>query len=149
MKHSKVFIAMASFSILILSCILVAAAERFKGTYGAQEKGGGTVIELRDGKFRYWAWTDVINSDHPKYPITGRYSINGDRVVLKLKSPDFFIYRKINGHEFLIDEEGIKTWDKKSQRVGRFLMGFRTKSLDTLWESCPRGQDIENALTSK
>ncbi len=42
----------------------------------------GTALELHDGRFRYWFMSDVRLRDSPKYPVTGKYTIEGGVLVL-------------------------------------------------------------------
>lgn len=42
-----------------------------------------TVLELKDGHFRYWFESDVKLPKEPQYPLTGKYSVSGDTISLK------------------------------------------------------------------
>lgn len=41
----------------------------------------GTILELQEGRFRYWFYSDVGGGDK-EYPETGTYSVEGDTVYL-------------------------------------------------------------------
>ncbi|WP_299465011.1 hypothetical protein [uncultured Gimesia sp.] len=45
----------------------------------------GTTLELKDGKFRYWFYTDVVDPDEPgpEFPITGEYEFQDGQLQLK------------------------------------------------------------------
>lgn len=70
---------------------LVAAAEPPKIESAAPANGvfvtygyHSTVLELKDGKFRYWFSSDVkIAGDETKYPLEGSYTTDGDTITLK------------------------------------------------------------------
>lgn len=47
-------------------------------TYGYHS----TVLELKDGKFRYWFSSDVVD-EKLKYPLEGTYTTEGDTISLK------------------------------------------------------------------
>ena len=44
----------------------------------------GETLELKDGKFRYWFYTDmhVVGAKEIKFPLTGKFKIEGRRVIL-------------------------------------------------------------------
>src|SRR5687767_9085259 len=42
----------------------------------------GTVLELKEGKFRYWFYSDASGGQEPKYPVTGAYLIQDGRLTL-------------------------------------------------------------------
>lgn len=42
-----------------------------------------TVLELKDGRFRYWFESDAKMMEEPAYPLTGEYSVSGDTITLK------------------------------------------------------------------
>jgi len=41
-----------------------------------------TVLELKDGRFRYWFSSDVKTGHEPQYPLSGEYSVSGDTITL-------------------------------------------------------------------
>lgn len=48
------------------------------GLYCTTSEIGGfseTILELRDGRFRYWFYSDARSSDDPEYPVAGTYQI--------------------------------------------------------------------------
>ena len=123
------------------------AASTFKeGIYGHREKGGGTVIELKDGKYRYWGATDILNGPHPKYPLKGKYSVEGENVILKSNPLQVYVYRVINGNDILWDVDGSRVWDAKKEVTGRVLLRFVPANSIDPWASCPQGADIEKVL---
>src|ERR1051325_3474701 len=60
--------------------------DRIDGVYvTADEISGfsGTILELKDGAFRYWFYSDVGGGD--EYPISGKYKIQESNLVLMRK----------------------------------------------------------------
>lgn len=45
----------------------------------------GTTLELKDGKYRYWFYTDVVSHDHPEpaWPLTGKYEFQDGKLLLQ------------------------------------------------------------------
>ena len=42
-----------------------------------------TVLELKDGRFRYWFETDAVSGKEPQYPLSGEYALAGDTITFK------------------------------------------------------------------
>src|SRR5262245_22804499 len=78
------------------------------------EIGGfsGTVLELRDGKFRYWFYSDVAGPDEPHYPVIGKYSVDGEKVVLAgtLVGQSIWYPDTVNGIRVLWRDDGLRVW---------------------------------------
>jgi hypothetical protein len=103
-----------------------------------------TVLELKDGHFRYWFETDVKRPKEPDYPLTGEYSISSDTITLKhdLVSQREWTFRAVNGIVTLWRPEaldGSKT-DKsldlkrlKSYGLGSILVAT-DKPAEELWK---------------
>jgi len=87
----------------------------------------GEVVELKDGKFRYWFYTDVSGgAEEPKYPLTGDYRAVGDTVTLnhdKIHSKERTI-AVVNGVDVLWRDDGLKLW-KKEQRIHPYAILIR------------------------
>lgn len=53
-----------------------------EGVYYFQNMYSTTVLELKDGQFRYWFRSDMRSWREPIYPVTGKYATNGGMVIL-------------------------------------------------------------------
>lgn len=42
----------------------------------------GTALQLQNGHFKYWFYSDVKTADEPSYPLSGTYSVSGGKLVL-------------------------------------------------------------------
>jgi len=76
----------------------------------------GETLELKNGKFRYWFYTDyiVVGDKQPQYPLKGAYSVEGNTLVLNNKeihSPQRTL-DIINGVRVLWRDDGLKAWKK-------------------------------------
>jgi hypothetical protein len=74
-----------------------------------------TILELMDGHFRYWFSTDVLTS-HPKYPVTGSYTVDDATVRLIHKGngvEDIWTFRKINDGTTLWRPNAVKSWHEE------------------------------------
>jgi hypothetical protein len=56
-----------------------------EGTYYSQNMYSTTVLELKDGRFRYWFSSDLRGPREPSYPLTGNYRTNGGTITLAHK----------------------------------------------------------------
>jgi hypothetical protein len=69
-------------------------------------------LELRDGHFRYWFWTDA-GAKRGDLPLEGEYSIEGD--TLTLHSDDILlgnqrIFQPLKGLDILWRPDALKLW---------------------------------------
>jgi hypothetical protein len=48
----------------------------------------GEVVELKDGMFRYWFYSDVNNGQEPEYPLSGNYKVSGDTLTSRARSEE-------------------------------------------------------------
>lgn len=94
-------------------------------------------LELKkNGKFRYWASSDAELSAPPRYPVTGSYKYNGDRLILECSElPQDKCIRMgnaISGVPVLFRSDGWNVWNKAKRvhpygvmiRSGRPLVPF-------------------------
>jgi len=111
---------------------LASTAPGLEGVYcTCSEIGGfsGTVLELRDGKFRYWFYSDVMGLDEPRYPITGDYLVRGNRLVLGDKR----IYEQnwfsdtVNGIRVLWRDDGRQVW-REQHKIYDYAVLIKTNS---------------------
>jgi hypothetical protein len=77
----------------------------------------GEILELKEGRFRYWFYTDVITGREPAYPLSGTYRIKGNTLVLK--HPDVPDNERLidilNGVHILWRDDGLAYWRKERQ----------------------------------
>ncbi len=98
----------------------------------------GETVELQDGKFRYWFYSDVVSADEPTYPLTGKYTLEGSTVTLNHPQ----IYRKervlaaVNGVRVLWREDGLRAWEK-DKRLHPYAILIRVEGA-TSGEGVPR-----------
>ena len=74
-------------------------------------------LELKEGKFRYWFYSDVKLGDEPKYPLTGACQVKGQTLTLdsdaihtKERTID-----KINGVDVLWRKDALSLWEEKKR----------------------------------
>ena len=95
----------------------------------------GTVLELKNGKFRYWFYSDVGQPEETKFPLTGDFKIQGKNlslsnpkvnqiaweiatinnrlVLLRDDAADAWKSGKLYDYGILIKVDGIKSADEK------------------------------------
>ena len=44
-----------------------------------------TILELKDGQFRYWFQSDMKIGEEPTYPLTGKFAVEGGKVTIEIK----------------------------------------------------------------
>ncbi len=74
----------------------------------------GETLELKDGRFRYWFYSDVVTGNEPAFPLTGTYRIRGDTLTLshsQVYEPTRTIAR-IGDTWVLWRDDALKLWDK-------------------------------------
>ncbi len=76
-----------------------------------------TVIELYNGKFRYWFSSDLKTGEEPSYPLNGEYTINGNTVYLShdqiSKYQNKWTFRKMNSTVTLWRDVAIEYYENK------------------------------------
>ena len=77
------------------------------------------VLELRNGKFRYWMYSDahMQGTKESEYPISGNYSVTGDILTLENKNVTTNIRTRdfINDTAILWRDDGLKHWKEKGE----------------------------------
>src|SRR4051794_8631661 len=53
-----------------------------EGTYFLQNMYSTTILDLKDGRFRYWFRSDMRSPREPAYPLSGSYTTNGGNITL-------------------------------------------------------------------
>ena len=74
----------------------------------------GETLEVRDGRFRYWFYSDVVTGDEPSYPLSGKYKVTGNTIVLdhKLIPSSIRTIATLNGVKVLWRADGLGVWEK-------------------------------------
>jgi hypothetical protein len=95
---------------------------------GPQEVEGyqRETLELKEGRFRYWSATDVIELNPPKYPLEGNYDVKGDQLVLS--NGDTYTVRTIHGRRTVWHAGAIDEWDRH-QSIDRYGILLPVRSL--------------------
>jgi len=63
----------------------IGSAEDVTGSWALAGKWNGymgTALQLKDGRYRYWFYSDFKGADEPKYPLEGIYRAKGGALVL-------------------------------------------------------------------
>jgi hypothetical protein len=123
----------------------VGTASRSQGLEGvyctSHEIGGfsGTILELKDGKFRYWFYSDVGGLDEPQYPLTGKY-MQKDQ-VLTLDHPKVnqreWIPGMVNGVPVLWRDDALQHW-RKDRKVYDYGVLIKTEGAISADGEIPR-----------
>ena len=77
----------------------------------------GTALELKDGKFEYWFYSDVGTGDEPEYPVTGKYSQKDGQLTLnheQVSQRDWFP-AVIKGVRVLLRPDAWKIWREQKK----------------------------------
>lgn len=99
----------------------------------------GEALELKDGKFRYWFYSDV-GGDKTKYPLVGTYVVKKEKLLLQ--SPDIHpkerILSTLNGHSVLWRDDGLKLW-REQKRIHPYAVLIRASGnkVDDPWANRP------------
>lgn len=77
----------------------------------------GETLELKNGRFRYWFYSDVVTGNEPAYPLTGSYSLSGS--TLQLNHPGISDPKRtlavVNGVPVLWRADGLDLWTKEER----------------------------------
>lgn len=87
-------------------------------------------IELQDGKFRYWFYSDVLVDGEPTYPLEGAYCIFGSTLTLehpRIHEPVRTI-AVVNGVNVLWRKDGLDLW-KKEGRIHAYAVLLRVEGI--------------------
>jgi hypothetical protein len=88
------------------------APHPLEGVYHFHNGYQSETLELRDGRFRYWFWTDA-GAKRRDLPLEGAYSIEGD--TLTLHRDDILlgnqgIFQSLKGIDLLWRPDALKLW---------------------------------------
>jgi hypothetical protein len=107
-----------------------------EGVYFFQNNYSTTVLELKDGNFRYWFSSDVVRKPEPHYPILGKYQANGGTVTLAHKD----IYETnwtsmtYEGKPTLWRPSALKYWEE-SKKIDPYGVLFPTSQKpESIWD---------------
>jgi hypothetical protein len=87
-----------------------------EGVYFFRNGFSTLILELHDGRYRYWFSSDVITGDEPTYPLTGRYVAEGATIRLEHQQrhmQDRWTFRKLNDETTLWRPTAITWWRDK------------------------------------
>lgn len=88
----------------------------------------GETIELKNGRFRYWFYSDMVTGNEPTYPLSGRYTHSGGAVTLdhpKIHEPTRTI-AVLNGTMVLWRKDGLDLW-KSEGRIHPYAVLLRVE----------------------
>ena len=121
------------------------AAKPCDGVYFTWTGFETTVIELKQGRFRYWFASDDKGSEEPAYPLSGTFTTSGNTITLKHPQ----VYRSEWVSQIVEDAftlwlpEGIKAYRKdksfldlarlRQQGLGAVLV-LTHKSAEEIWK---------------
>ena len=100
----------------------------------------GETIELHDGRFRYWFYTDVGTDQEIQYPLTGIYEVHGDQI--KLLHDDIYSNERtlatVQDQTVLWRDDGLRYWQSE-RRVAPFAVLVRVSDppLGDPWRNRP------------
>ena len=94
------------------------------------------VLELQQGRFRYWYSTDAKGGPAPTYPVTGKYI--ADRATLQLlhNEPDLqdvWTFRKIDDITTLWRPNALKWWHEKRGYDGYGVLYPSDRKPEDIW----------------
>lgn len=100
----------------------------------------GEVVELQDGRFRYWFYSDVGTDPEIKYPLAGAYEVRGDKVKLlheSVYSPERTL-ATVQDQTVLWRDDGLRYWQSE-RRIAPFAVLVRTSDppLGDPWRDRP------------
>src|SRR5882724_10165411 len=106
--------------ILVLMCGRNLAGEiphPIEGVYHLHNGYQSETLELRDGRFRYWFWTDC-SPPRGDLPLEGTYSVNGS--ALTLNRNDILlgnqrIFQPLKGMDALWRPDALERWISKGE----------------------------------
>ena len=94
------------------------------------------ILELQNGRFRYWYSTDGRGFPEPTYPVTGKYSARGATVQLlhgELDLQDVWTFRKIDRATTLWRPNALKSWHEKRSFDGYGVLYVTKRKPEDVW----------------
>jgi hypothetical protein len=85
-----------------------------------------TVLELKDGKFRYWFQSDSKSRNEPKYPLAGDYSVINNRITLKHDrvSQKHWTFLNVDGFVTLWRPDALKMQNDPGGYLNAYTVGL-------------------------
>ena len=107
-----------------------------EGVYYFQNMYSTTVLELKDGRFRYWFSSDMRGPREPTYPLSGKYAVNGGTVTLPHKQIyqtnwTFMTYER---KATLWRPTAVRYWDDSKQIDPYGVLFPTTRKPEKIWE---------------
>ena len=97
-----------------------------------------TIVELKDGNFRYWMSSDVGTWKSSEYPIKGTYKIENDTVTLisdvDLHSHSKWSFRQINNTKTIWANFAVDTYKESNQLHSYGILRYLEESAEDIWD---------------
>ena len=96
------------------------------------------ILELREGRFRYWFWSDVKGLPEPSYPVTGKYLARGPTVQLlhnEVTLQDVWTFRKIDVITTMWRPNALKWWHEKRCYDGYGVLYPTERKPEDVWRN--------------
>jgi hypothetical protein len=121
MKRTALVLVLGSILVVIAALYLYIKTVSLPGgvyQLGSEVSGfSGETLELNQGRFRYWFYSDVVMANQPSYPLSGNYIVFGNTLIL-LSSAVHDNTRTIatlNGVNVLWRGDGLRLWNKEKR----------------------------------
>ena len=118
------------------------------------------VIELREGRFRYWFESDAKMPEEPEYPLEGKYTVKDDTVTLHheklIPLSSIWKCRSVNGIPTLWRSDALEPHGEKPMQLSvealrkwgsGSILAFTTKPGEFMWENRTAPTFVEPATT--
>ena len=113
----------------------ITAAKPQDGVFALGNMFSSTVLELKDGRFRYWFVSDLKTGREPEYPLSGDYVFEGETVVLK--EPRIYnrvwTFRTLNGKVTLWRPTAIDFYAREQEFDPWGILHLTTKTAEEAW----------------
>lgn len=116
------------------------AARPQNGVFKLANGYSSTVLELKDGHFRYWfrsdvAYIDPVTRREPHYPLSGKYLLRGDTVILEHDQifQKQWTFRMLNGVLTLWRTEAIDYYNREKRFDSYGILRSTSKPAEKAW----------------
>ena len=107
------------------------------GVYARGDIFSATVLELKDGHFRYWFESDLKSKRDPEYPLTGDYVFEGDKVVLNNARISVgqrtWTFRMREGEVILLRPSAVDVYDHNHELEAWGVLYPTKKTAEEAW----------------
>lgn len=106
------------------------------------------VIELKQGRFRYWFESDAKSAREPQYPLQGKFTVAGDTVTLHheqlIPLTSIWKCRSVNGIPTLWRSDALAQHEEKPTQLSvehlrrwgsGSILAFTSKSAESMWQN--------------